>query len=68
MSASTSSETPSTVFRIADHEREAQVQLIHTARAMASMLRDNDPHAARLINWAQMAEDMMERYDVAVPR
>ena len=49
---------------IAPHEKEAMYSLVLAARAIAGVLKDDDQQKAKLLNWAGMVEDVVERLDL----
>jgi hypothetical protein len=49
------------------HQREALHQAILTMATMASMLRDNDPHAVKLNAWANIIDGILTDDEEAQP-
>ena len=50
------------------HEKDAMEQIVRNVRVFAELLNKDREHSARLTNWAQMLEDIVERMDAAVPQ
>lgn len=50
---------------IAPHEKEAMYQLVMVVRATAAQwtVSKDDNHKQKLLNWAQMVEDVVDRLD-----
>jgi hypothetical protein len=49
---------------IKPHELHAMQQLIMNVRAMAGIIRIDDNHTKRLLNWTQMLEDVVDRVEM----
>jgi hypothetical protein len=50
---------------IRPHEIDALRQIIINVRALATTVISEDDHRRRLLNWAQMIEDVVERIETA---
>jgi hypothetical protein len=48
---------------IKPHELYAMQQLVTNVRAMAGIIRIDDQHTTRLLNWSQMLEDVVDRVE-----
>lgn len=48
---------------IEPHEKKAMEELVLNARAMVGVLGRTSPHCIKLMVWAQMVEDVLERMD-----
>ena len=49
---------------IEPHEKKAMEELVLNARAMVGVLGRTSPHCIKLMVWAQMVEDVLERMDI----
>lgn len=50
-------------MQIEPHEIEAMYQLVINVRAIATTIIPDDDHRRRLLNWAQMVEDVLSRME-----
>jgi hypothetical protein len=53
------------VVEIKTHELEAMRQMVLNVRAIATTVIRDDDHRQRLINWAQMIEDVINRVETS---
>lgn len=51
------------IISIAPHEFDAMRRLVDNARAMTSVLGREREHCQKLLVWAQMVEDILERVE-----